>query len=225
MCNVQSRWINGYSGRTGQMALKSASCSQKRWLWDLLGSPSWNPCKHFWLYCMGMCCVCVRKKECMFAWGILCQFAAYHIKYIWKHFVFYTLRVFSVNQFAKSVAKWFWCSDAIHELIFMSGRRRGDSRPWSDRRHDDSRPWSDVHYLYSVICNRIRHNCCCFWLIIQIMYSPANRVFSFSKCSAGGTIMIMCTKLYIMCTWSGWYHLRLRERKNPVCRTIHYLDN
>ncbi len=34
--------------------------------------------------------------------------------------------------------------------------------------------------FYSVLCNRIRYNCCCFWLIIQIMYSPANRVFSFS---------------------------------------------
>ncbi len=35
--------------------------------------------------------------------------------------------------------------------------------------------------MYSVLCNRIRHNCCCccccVWLIIQIMYSPANRVF------------------------------------------------
>ncbi len=48
-------------------------------------------------------------------------------------------------------------------------------------------------YFYSVLCNRIRHKCCCFWLIIQIMYSPANRVFSFSKWG-GGTILIMCTQ-------------------------------
>ncbi len=36
-----------------------------------------------------------------------------------------------------------------------------------------------MYYFYSVLCNRIRHNCCCcgVWLIIQIMYSPANRVF------------------------------------------------
>ncbi len=56
--------------------------------------------------------------------------------------------------------------------------------------------WISIYYLYSVICNRIRHNCCCccrFWLIIQIMYSPANRVFSFSKCGGGGTILIACT--------------------------------
>ncbi len=56
-----------------------------------------------------------------------------------------------------------------------------------------------MYYFYSVICNRIRHNCCCcccyyFWLTIQIMYSPANRFFSFSKCSRGGTILIMCTQ-------------------------------
>ncbi len=41
-----------------------------------------------------------------------------------------------------------------------------------------------MYYFYSVLCNRIRHNCCCcccFWLIIQIMYSPANRVFPFSE--------------------------------------------
>ncbi len=49
--------------------------------------------------------------------------------------------------------------------------------------------------FYSVLCNRIRHNCCCcFWLIIQIMYIPANRGFSFLKCSGGGTILIMCTQ-------------------------------
>ncbi len=34
--------------------------------------------------------------------------------YLKTLFVFYTLRVFSVIQFAKSVAKLFLCSDAIH---------------------------------------------------------------------------------------------------------------
>ncbi len=123
MHNPVRRWINGYSGRTGQMALKSASYSQKRWLWDLLGSPSWNPCKHFWLYVRVCVCVCVcEEKECMFAWGTLCQLRFCSISYktyLKKLFVFYTLRVFSVNQFAKSVAKWLWCSDVIHEWIFF----------------------------------------------------------------------------------------------------------
>ncbi len=51
-----------------------------------------------------------------------------------------------------------------------------------------------MYYFYSGLCNRIRYNCCwCFWLIIQI-YSPANRVFPFSKCGGGGTILIMCTQ-------------------------------
>ncbi len=58
-----------------------------------------------------------------------------------------------------------------------------------------------MYYFYSVLCNRIRHNCC-FWLIIQIMYSPANRVFLFSECGGGGIILIMCTQ----CT-----HLQLTE--------------
>ncbi len=53
-----------------------------------------------------------------------------------------------------------------------------------------------MYYFYSVLCKRIRHNCCCccFWLIIQIMHSPANRVFPFSKCGGGGPILIMCTQ-------------------------------
>ncbi len=34
-----------------------------------------------------------------------------------------------------------------------------------------------MYYFYSVLCNRIRHDCCCCWLIIQIMYSLANRVW------------------------------------------------
>ncbi len=62
-----------------------------------------------------------------------------------------------------------------------------------------------MYYFYSVLCNRIRHNCCCcccFWLIIQIMYCPANRLFSFSKCNGGGTILIMCTQ----CTLKHFLH-------------------
>ncbi len=62
-----------------------------------------------------------------------------------------------------------------------------------------------MYYFYSVLCNRIRHNCCyCFWLIIQIMYVRANRVFPFSKCSGGGggTILIMCTQ----CTLQHFIH-------------------
>ncbi len=53
-----------------------------------------------------------------------------------------------------------------------------------------------IYYLYSVLCNRIRYNCCCccFWLIIQIIYIPANRFFSLSKRSGGVTILIMCTQ-------------------------------
>ncbi len=41
-----------------------------------------------------------------------------------------------------------------------------------------------------------------FFLTIQIMYSPANRIFPFSKWGGGGTILIMCTQ----CTLQHFLH-------------------
>ncbi len=56
--------------------------------------------------------------------------------------------------------------------------------------------------MYSVLCNRIRHNCCwcCFWLIIQIMYSPANRPFNtfYMQFILGVIIIIWLKKITIL---------------------------
>ncbi len=40
------------------------------------------------------------------------------------------------------------------------------------------------------------------------MYSPANRVFLFSKCGGGGTILIMCTQCTLQLTETSTFYMQ-----------------
>ncbi len=64
-----------------------------------------------------------------------------------------------------------------------------------------------MYYFYSVLCNRIRHNCCCcFWLIIQISYSPANYTKLYT--SRGGSILIMSTQCTLQLPETNTFYMQ-----------------
>ncbi len=103
-----------------------------------------------------------------------------------------TLDHWATVQFFFSLAQvrrfwWCFCFRSGLVALFLKISERGDS--WCT---DSS--FSSLLVKLSQVFESVFSTCCCFWLIIQIMYSPANRVFSFSKCSGGGSILIMCTQ-------------------------------